>query len=494
MDVNSAFDDGFDSDEPPAKSKSEFSELLEASFAKKRHVLKVGDKIRGEILVLGKEEIFVSTGPAGASSDGIVARRDLLDAEGKINHKVGDSLDLFVIQVRGTEIRLSPSPSSKNLAEDLQDAYDMMIPVEGKVSEFCKGGVRVMMRGKIAFCPISQLDTARVETGEEFIGKKLEFLITQFSEGGRNIVVSRRKLLEEQRGVSEGAFNDETKEGQLVSGKVKKLEPFGAFVEIAPGIEGLLHISELSWSRVADPSEVVKVGQEILVKILKTEEKEGRLKVSLSLKQVGIHPWQALSEKIKEGQVVEGKVTRCMKFGAFVELTPGVEGLIPLSEMSYMKRILRSDELIHEGERITVMIKEIHADTKKILLSLKDAGSDPWILAGQKYPLGAIVPGKVERRENYGLFIALEEGVTGLLPKSKVMERPEFAFDKLKPGDSVVVQIGELKLQERRISLEVPQDPNRDDWKGYVAQPASSSGSFGTLGDQFKNALAKKKK
>ncbi|MEO7164109.1 MAG: S1 RNA-binding domain-containing protein, partial [Bdellovibrionia bacterium] len=212
------------------------------------------------------------------------------------------------------------------------------------------------------------------------------------------------------------------------------------------------------------------------------------------LKQAGVHPWQALFEQIKEGQVVEGKVTRCMKFGAFVELTPGVEGLIPLSEMSYTKRVIRSDELFHEGERITVMIKEIHNDTKKILLSLKDAGSDPWILAAQKYPVGAIVPGKVDRRENYGLFIQLEEGVVGLLPKSKAAERPEFAFDKLKPGDDVVVQIGELRLQERRISLDVPQDPNRDDWKGYVAQPAASSGSFGTLGDKLKNALEKKKK
>ena len=400
-----------DSDGSKAKSKTgkstEFSDLLEASFKKKSRKLEVGDKIHGEILVLGKEEIFVSTGPAGSSTDGIVARRDLLDADGKMNHKVGDSLDLYVTQVRGSEIRLSPKASAKNLAEDIEDAYDMMIPIEGKVSEVCKGGVRVTIKGKIAFCPISQLDTVRVETGEEYIGKKLEFLITQFSEGGRNIIVSRRKLLEEQRGLSESTFGEEFKDGQIIPGKVKKLETFGAFVEIAPGIEGLLHISQLSWSRVADPSEVVKVGQKILVKILKTENKDGRLRISLSL---------------------------------------------------------------------------------------KDAGLDPWSLVAQKYPVGAIVPGKIERREVYGLFVQLEEGITGLLPKSKAMEAPEFGFDKLKPGDSVVVQIGELKLQERRISLGVPQDPNRDDWKGYVAQPVSSSGSFGTLGDQLKSALEKKKK
>jgi small subunit ribosomal protein S1 len=493
--MNDSFDSiEDDQNENDSQQSSEFAQLLDASFKKKQKKIKPGDKIQGEILVLGKEEVFVSTGPAGTSSDGVVSRRDLLDGDGKLNYKVGDRLDLYITQVRGTEIRLSPKASAKSLAEDLEDAYDMMLPIEGKVSEVCKGGVRVMIGGKSAFCPISQLDLVRVETGEEYIGRKLEFLITQFSEGGRNIVVSRRKLLQDQRQLSEAAFGEETQVDQIVTGKVKRLETFGAFVEIAPGVEGLLHISELSWSRVAHPGEVVQVGQEITVKILKKDSAEGRLKVSLSLKQAGEHPWKALSGEIKEGQVVQGKVTRCMKFGAFVELTPGVEGLVPLSEMSYTKRVMRSDEFIQEGETITVMIKEIHPETKKILLSLKDAGSDPWILAGQKYPVGAIVPGKVERRENYGLFIQLEEGVTGLLPKSKAVEHPEFAFDKLKPGDTVTVQIGELKLGERRISLDVPQDPNRDDWKGYVAQPRSGGGSFGTLGDKLQSALNKKKK
>lgn len=471
----------------------EFARLLEASFKSPARRLSAGDKIRGEILVIGKEDVFVSTGAIGPTSDGVVRRKELLDSEGQMNHKVGDFIELYVTQIRGSEIHLSPNPTAKNFADDLEDAFDKMLPVEGRVAEVCKGGVRVSVLGKMAFCPISQLDLNRVEDPEVFVGKKLEFLITQFSEGGRNIVVSRRRVLAEERDISAGAFAEERHEGDVVTGKVKKLEPFGAFVEVAPGIEGLLHISELSWSRVADPSEVVTVGQEVKVKILKKESKEGRLRISLSLKQVGPEPWENLPPEVKEGAMVSGKVTRCMKFGAFVEIAPGLEGLVPLSEMSYTKRVMRSDELFKEGEKIVVMIKEIQSDSRRLALSFRDAGSDPWAMVPQKFPVGAIISGKVDRREPYGLFIQLEEGVVGLLPKSKAADQPEFPFEKLKVGDTVTIQVGELRIDERRISLDVPKDPNRDDWKGYVAQPAASGGTFGTLGDQLKKALEKKK-
>jgi small subunit ribosomal protein S1 len=479
-------EDFMDEDADKKKADSEFAKMLNESFKSPQKKLSVGDKIRGEILVLGKEEVFVST---GTTTDASLPRRELLDAEGNLKHKVGDVIDVYVTLVRRTEVSVSTNPTAKNVADDLEDAFDMMIPVEGKVVEVCKGGVRVSMRGKIAFCPISQLDTTRTETGEEYIGKKFEFQITQFSEDGRNIVVSRRRLLQDQKGLSEVAFTEDKKEGTIVSGKVKKIEPFGAFVEVMPGVEGLLHVSEMAWSRVENPNDIVKVGQDVVVKVLKSENKDGRLRISLSLKQVGPTPWETLPPHIQVGAVVEGKVTRCMKFGCFVELAPGLEGLIPMSEMSYTQRVMRSDELVKEGETISVKIKEIQPEAKRMSLSLRDAGADPWALAGQNYAVGAIVSGKVERREPYGLFVQLEEGITGLLPKSKANEHPDFSFEKVKLGDTITVQIGELKLGERRISLEIPGDANRDDWKGYTAQ--ASSGSFGTMADQLKKALKK---
>lgn len=489
--MNISNDDFQDDEDSSPKQSSEFAKMLEASFKKPEKKLAVGDKVRGEILVIGKEEVFVSTGRSASMTEGSVSRKELLNPEGQLSYKVGDELELYVVQVRGGEVRLSTKPTAKNVAEDLEDAFDMMLPIEGRVSEVCKGGVRVTIRGKTAFCPISQLDMARVEKGDDYVGQKFEFLITQFSEGGRNIVVSRRKYLEEQRGLSEGAFAEEKQVGDVVTGKVKRLEPFGAFVEVAPGIEGLVHISEIAWSRLNHPQEVLSVGQEVHAKVLKKESKEGRLRISLSIKQAGAEPWDNLPSSVKEGSVVEVKITRCMKFGAFGEIAPGLEGLIPLSEMSYTKRVMKSDELVQEGQKVSVMIKEIHPDTKKILLSLRDAGSDPWILVPHKFPVGAIVTGKVERREPYGIFIQLEEGITGLLPKSKAADHPEFPFEKLKPGDTATIQIAEIRTEERRISLDVPQDPHRDDWKGYTNQ--LSSGGFGTLGDQLKKALEKKK-
>ncbi len=404
------------------KDSADFAQMLEGSLKKSAKKLNVGDKIKGEILVVGREEIFVAT---GTSTDGTVPRQALLDKEGNLPYKTGDMIELYVTGVKRDAVFLSPNPTSKNLAEDLEDAFDMELPLEGRVSEVCKGGFRVTIKGKTAFCPISQMDNTHIEKPEEYIGRKYEFRITQFSEGGRNIIVSRRKLLDEERDLTQGSFLAEHKAGDVVPGKVKRIEKFGAFVEVSPGMDGLIHVSELAWSRVGDPSEVVAVGQELQVKILKIENLDGKPKISLSLKQT-----------------------------------------LEKADMP--------------------------------------AQSDPWAEVAGKFPVGAIVLGKVEKKEVYGLFIQLEApsgqnkrgGITGLLHKSRVTENPEFPYDKLKVGDSVTVQVAEIQAGERRISLQVPRDPNSDEWRNY-APPTTGSfgGSFGgALGDQLKKAMEKKKK
>ena len=485
--------DESDQDEQTKQESNEFAQMLEESFKTKQKRLSLGDKVKAEIIFIGKDEVFAST---GTMNDGVVPRKDLLDEKGELLCKVGDRLDLYVTQVKGSEIKLSPNKTAVNLAEDIQDAFDMELPVEGRITEVCKGGVRVSIFGKSAFCPISQIDNKHIENADEYVGKRFEFKITQLTEGGKNIVVSRRKLLDEQRDLTEGSFLAEHKANDVVPGKIKRIEKYGAFIEVAPGVEGLAHISELSWSRVNDPHEVVSVGQEVSAKILKIENEDNRIRISLSIKQAGAQPWENVPEQIRPGAVVEGRVTRCVKFGAFVELAPGLEGLIPLSEMSYTKRVMRSDELVKEGEKIVVMVKELNPETKRIALSLKDAGADPWALVPQNFPVGKILKGTIERREVYGLFVKLDEGITGLLPKSKAIDHPELSFDHAKIGDQVSVQIGEVRAEERRISLDVPKDPGSDDWKNYSAKNnESSSGSFGGLfADQLKKALDKKTK
>ncbi len=472
-------------DEQFDRNTSDFTSLFEGSLHSVSKKLEVGQKIKGEILSIGKEEVFVAT---GTLNDGVAMKNELLNAEGIFPYSVGDTIELYVNQARGSDVRLSLKPTGKNLAEGLEDAYHLKLAIEGKVAEVVNGGFRVQLQGKLAFCPISQMDSRRIEKPEEYIGKKFEFMITKF-EGGRNIVVSRRKFLDEERQASESTLLETVKPGQIVKGVVIRLEKFGAFIEIAPSIEGLAHISELKWSRIQDPSEAVQVGQQVQAKVLKIENEGGRLKISLSVKQAEGEPWENLPKDIQIGSLINGKVTRCMKFGAFVEITPGIEGLIPLSEMSYTKRVLRSDELFKEGDTISVLIKDINPDDKKVLLSLKDAGSDPWSMVPQNFPVSSVHKGKVTRREPYGLFVQIAEGIIGLLPKNKAQENAEFPFEKIKLGEEISIQIHEIKFEERKISLSVPQDPDAELWKTF--SPTTNGTAMGTLGDQFKTLFKK---
>ncbi len=363
-------------DDTEAKKPTEdFKSMFEASMKTATKKVSVGDKVRSEILVIGADDVFVTT---GSRHDGAVARRDLLDSDGKMPYKTGDKLDLYVTMVKGAEIRLSPSRSAKHVAGDLEDAFDMMLPVEGRVAEVVKGGVRVNILGKLAFCPISQLDNSFVEKPEDWIGKKLEFRITKFKEGGRDIVVSRKMLLSEQKDLGEGTFLSEHKPGDIVSGTVRRLEKFGAFIELAPGVDGLAHVSELAWSRVNDPAEVLQVGQDVKVKFIKTDvDAAGRTRISLSIKQAGEQPCVSLPAHLTLGSMVEGKVTRLMNFGAFVELAPGIEGLLPLGQMSE-KRIKSASEVVKEGQKLQVRLISLDPVTKRISLSIKEgAAADP---------------------------------------------------------------------------------------------------------------------
>ncbi len=347
----------------------DFEQMLNDSLNKRDRKLSLGDKVKAEILSVGKEQVIVST---GTRHDGYVPSSQLQDGAGNARYKTGDFVDLYVTYIKGSEIFLSPNSTSNSLAEGIQEAFDNNQAVEGKVDSVNKGGFQVIVFGKPAFCPMSQMDQKRIEKPEDYIGKRFEFKITQLAEGGRNIVISRRKVLEESQGAAMANFQDQRKVGDIVTGKVTRLEPFGAFIEIAPGLEGLAHISELSWTRVASPKDVVEPGQVVSAKIIRIEN-EGRLKISLTLKQSENDPWQNLPTHVETGRVVAGKITRCMPFGAFVELHPGIEGLVPLSEMSSTKRVAQATEVVQEGEQVSVLIKEINPQAKRISLSIKGA-------------------------------------------------------------------------------------------------------------------------
>ncbi len=393
--------DIFGDDVPESKDFESFEALFAQSEKGFKTRLSVGDQINGEILSIGKDESFVST---GTPTDGVILTKDLMDENKEVKYKVGDYIDVVVTAIKGGEVRLSKKGSMNTTTDSLEDAFDMELPVEGRVTETCNGGFRVNVQGKTAFCPISQIDSRFVQDANEYVGKKFEFLITQLDPKGRNIVVSRRRVLELQKAEHEGTFMLQHQPGALLEGKIVRLERFGAFVELEAGIEGLIHVSELSWSRVHDPKEVVSLGQPVTVKLLKTEEAEGKLKVSLSLKQA-------------------------------------------------------------------------------------DGAGNPWTTVPTKFPVGTVVQGKVEKKENFGLFVTLAPGVTGLLPRSKWRDSVDAAqFENKKRGDDITVQVDQVLFEEKKISLALPGEVEDQSWKAH----STSASGLGAMAEALKGLNLKK--
>jgi small subunit ribosomal protein S1 len=472
-------------------TEESFADLFEAYDKKVNDNIRVGDKISGEIISIGRDAVFVDT---GTRIDGVVEKAELLNEEGELDCRVGDVLELYAVSVRGGEIRLSKAVAGGGGLELLQDAYEESIPVEGKVNALNKGGFDVLLGQKRAFCPISQMDLHYVEKPEDYVGQTLEFLITDFEEEGRNIVVSRRKLLDQAVQKARKSFFQELVVGDQMPGKVTKLMPFGAFVELTSGVEGLVHISELGWSRVEEPADVLQVGDTVQVKVIGVapDEKSDQMKISLSIKQTLEDPWLTVTERFKEGDVTEGKVTRCAPFGAFVEIEPGIEGLVHISEMSYRKRILKCEDVVSPGDRVQVMIKEIDQQRQRISLSMRDVEGDPWAGVGRKYRAGQAVEGIVEKHEKFGIFVSLEPGISALLPKSRMRESAKPGnIEKLKPGDTVPVVIENVNVEERKISVGPGDAQDEGEWRRFV--PGKDEG-LGSLGEKLKQALAAKKK
>lgn len=490
----------FEDDEDNVQNEENFADLLDSYDAEESHDIRQGDRINGTIISVGKASVYVST---GSKSDGVVEKAELLDENGQLPYKVGDKLNLYVVSLNESEIILSRALSGAGYAVMLEDASLNHTPVEGKVSGIIKGGFSVDMMGKRAFCPVSQIDVKYVENQEEYLGKTLSFLITRFAEGGKNIVVSRRDLMNRDIEESRDDYLKTIAEGDIVQGKVIKIMPYGAFIELSPGVEGMAHISELSWSRVEKTSEALIQDELVNVKILKIEKKEGKEggqnkdvadvpKISLSIRQTTQNPWDRAEQTFSVGQQLTGKVVRLAPFGAFIEIAPGVDGLIHLSEMSHTKRVLKANDMLEQGQMVQVSIKEIDLKNKRISLSMKDAHGDPWNGAESRYPAGTVVEGKVEKREKFGLFINIEPGVTGLLPGSVIAKATEpSSYDKLKPGDMVNVMVAEISEESRRISLSPPDTKEGGDWKKFAENENKTQG-IGSMGALLMEAMNRK--
>jgi small subunit ribosomal protein S1 len=347
---------------PVSEPEEDFATMFEAS-QRARRVAK-GQIIDGTIVAIGAEVALVDV---GGKSEAAIDIGELKNEEGNLEVKVGDRIQAMVVSTAGGLTLSRRLALGAATARQLEDAFQAGLPVEGKVERAVKGGYEVRIARQRAFCPISQIDTARNTEPAQHEGRVYKFRIIEYKEGGRNIVVSRRALLEEEQQAKAADVRTSIVEGAVMTGRVASIREFGAFVDLGGGIQGLLHVSEMAWARVSDTSQIVNPGDEIIVKVLRVDA--DKQKISLGLKQLAADPWSRVGDTYQAGQLLTGRITRVAEFGPFVELEPGVEGLIPLSE-SGVARDADVRKAFRVGGEVQVVVLDVDATARRIRLSV----------------------------------------------------------------------------------------------------------------------------
>ena len=471
----------------------DFAAMFEASLKAKR--IEQGQTIEGTIVAIGPEVAFVDVGGKGEATIDV---DELKDADGDIDVSVGDRIQAVVVSTTGGVTLSRKLARGAATRQQLEDAYRTGLPVEGRVEKAVKGGYEVRIAGQRAFCPFSQIDTMRTDPSVHE-GKVYTFRITEYKEGGRNLVVSRRALLEVEQRARAAEVKQSIVPGAVMTGRVASVREFGAFIDLGGGVQGLLHISEMGWSRVLDPSLVMKPGEEITVKVLQVDE--AKEKISLGLKQLTEDPWSRVRTSYEVGQVITGRVSRVTEFGAFIELEPGVEALAHVSTFPPTGRSQGWKASVTPGMSAAFEILNIDLEKKRIGVALVAEGSSRERAAtasSNAIAPGARVKGKVERHEKFGVFVFLAPGRTGLIPMSETGVPREGDVAKAFPvGSDVDVVVLEVDEAGRRIRLSVKaiQDAqDAEELREYSQrEEAAAPDRFGSLADKLKGALGQRK-
>jgi small subunit ribosomal protein S1 len=468
----------------------DFAAMFEASLKAKR--IEQGQTIEGTIVAIGPEVAFVDVGGKGEATIDI---DELKDADGRVGAAAGDRIQAVVISTSGgitLSRKLARGAASR---KQLEDAFHTGLPVEGRVEKAVKGGYEVRIAGQRGFCPFSQIDIVRGTDPSVHEGKVYTFRVTEFKEGGRNLVVSRRALLEEEQRATAGEIKRSIVPDAVLKGRVASVREFGAFIELGGGVQGLLHISEMGWSRVSDPSQVLKPGEEITVKVLQVDD--AKEKISLGLKQLSEDPWLRVATTYEVGQVVTGRVTRVTEFGAFVEVEPGVEALAHVSTFAPTGRPQGWKALVSPGSTAPFEIVTIDPEKRRIGVAPVPEGSargaDAAARSNDIVP-GTRLRGKVERHEKFGVFVFLAPGRTGLVPLSETGVPREGDVARAFPiGSDIDVVVLEVDEASRRIRLSVKavQDAQEAaEVREYTErEDTSSTERFGSLADKLRGAL-----
>jgi len=449
-------------DESTATGSGEsFAELYEESLK----AIKEGEVVRGTVLSMDEDFVQIDI---GFKSEGLVAAWEFMDEEGTMLVSPGDAVDVLLEEAEDANGRIVLSKEKADrlkIWDEISRAYKADEPVEGTVVARVKGGLAVDI-GVKAFLPGSQVDLRPVRNLENIVNQKLKFKIIKFNKRRGNIVLSRRALLETERKKLRENTLETLAPGQIIDGVIKNLTDYGAFIDLG-GIDGLLHVTDMSWGRVNHPSELFHVGDEIKVKVLKFDPDSER--VSLGLKQIQPDPWIDASMRYAIGKRIEGSVVSLAEYGAFVELEPGIEGLIHVSEISWTKRIKHPSKVVSVGDTVEAVVLDVDERARKISLGMKQIEPNPWSVIEEKYPLGTNVSGTIRNITNFGVFVGLEEGIDGLVHVSDISwtEQIKHPSEKFKKGDTVEAIVLKIDKENEKFSLGIKQlDTNP--WDGIL--------------------------
>jgi small subunit ribosomal protein S1 len=464
-------------------AEATFAEAFEASLNFKTP--EQGELLRGQIVSISGDDAFVSY---GGPSEAVMAAAELDGLE------VGDTVEGTVVQT-SPDMRISRKLArGKASLDQLRQMYENRLPVEGKIAARNKGGFDVNIGGLRAFCPLSQIALGKIDNPDQYIGQPFEFRVTELSDDGRRIVVSRAALMKEAAAQRAEETRKAIVPGAELEGTIKTITPFGAFVDLG-GVDGLLHVSEMSRRRVTDPKDVVQIGQQVRVKVIKLEN--GGKRISLSMKDQEPDPWSDVGDRYPAGTAFSGRIVRTTDFGLFVEVEPGVDGLVHYSQLPF--GVKQGDPSIAIGTNVNGWVREVDPSKKRLSLSLREvATTDPWENIAQRYPMGKVVEGTVDHGGGPGIFVQLEPGLTGLIPNSEIVVPPGGDPSRAyEAGQKLAVRVMSVDAQRKRISLSheaAKAAAERDDYVRFMDDRGEVAGEGeSAMALAFRRAMEKKK-
>jgi small subunit ribosomal protein S1 len=456
-------------DEKPGSAGAEdFASALESFTTESEEAVREDKVLKGTVLKLTGTHVVVDI---GAKSEGMLPLSEVLDFEGKPRFQPGDEIDVMRDKGETEEgyINLSHQKAQKLRAwDEIEKAYNEKKPIRATVVERIKGGLTVDIMGANAFLPGSQADLRPARNLDAVKGQTLEVAIIKLNKKRGNIVVSRKQVLEGEQSEKRSKTLEHLEEGSILTGVVKNLTDYGAFVDLG-GIDGLLHITDMSWGRLTHPRDLVNVGDQIQVKVLKFDKDKQR--VSLGFKQLTPDPWLDAEHRYPVGAHVGGRVISVTDYGAFVELEQGIEGLVHVSEMTWSKRMKHPSKLVNVGDHVDCVVLNVHPQERRISLGMRQLATNPWDALHEKYPVGATVEGRVRNLTDFGAFIEIEDGIDGLVHVSNLSwtKRVKHPSEILKKGDRLKAVVLAIEPDKRRLSLGVKQ-LQPDVWESFFGQ------------------------